>query len=1490
MKMRSVILNSVLLILLSINTLADEYECPNKCNCKRNVQKDGGIKIKCGETEKITDVEELEFLNIANEIVQLNLSDNLLKSFKIKVELITLQKLDLSRNKISSLKSRQFVEVPSLRRLDLSGNNIKYIDTEAFANLKHLERLKLNQNQINSISLGTFDPFTNLKQIDISGNPLNCDCGLLWLLDWTAKKGVKLISNPICNSPPEFNDIPLRKIKVGEDIHCKSPIENNGFPMLEMRPSENQVVFEGDKLQLQCRIPLILDSFDSDLDSKIEWKWLDSDPKKYFNDIIYEKQQLPREGLSISILTIKRLKQNHTGIWNCQFLTNRGNHSKEITVVVISNNTKYCPMTVSTNNKGTYNWPRTLVNYTVTIPCESLNLNYDVKQQKASYSCSKQGEWKDLNTSYCSYISDTTKILEQFSKVNSSILESAKHFRNYTSNLKLFRDVMDLIYAVTTIENYLKYPRDNLAVILADVANNLLDLPKSYFRKADLEYRISSVFINITEVMARQNLNSQILKSNLALEVFPEKKDGFAGMTCTWYINPNNHFDSLFSCATNNQIDALAFQGKIAEASITIPDTLFHQLQEDFEHVLPNKAYSILIAMHANNKLFPVDDKLMEMEDITSAVVGVKLVEFDVTNLTEPIYVMLRTPASVTYEVTPFIPVWWNPYLNNHLGGWSREGCTFSHELQDHLVFSCNQFGYFGLLQDVTHLQDAQVGAKFKWSHPAIYVGSFILFASLLIIILTYLLCYTTIQMPKKAKHSLINMWISISLLCFMYVFGIYQTEDVKVCQTVGMSLHYLSLCSLLWMCVGVNCMYKRLSKNDIIDLQDDDLPSDQPIEKPILGLYLVGWGVGLIICGLSAAINMNEYASATHCFLRTGPALSALYIPFAILMIFLIIFFLLIRCAIYNLDANGHLSEGTQATEHVDLDLLEPNFPNMETGSIRSVSSKTASSEVEDPEHAPAAQLKAYIIFVLLYLATWLSCAFSTVPPFNLVSFEEDLFSIAFAILSTTLSAFTLFFYCVARNDVRTQWVVCNKWWRAKRIFRSRNVHDTTPAVPQIQQLPLPPIVVNTEHQVLSRSSSRTSTSHTKSNSHNSNILKGAVDLNGSYSDGPGAKINNVNLVVLHRAQYRSNLIPNIIENPTNAAEVFYNPHQSTVARKFFKRQKRHQLKKNNLQTTRPRDLNSDTASIFSEPKALPKQKNSNEQSMFGTNSKVNNTNIHVEQVRKIQQTNPNIFSDSADEYHSLNNVPMENIVINAERLRRKEILKNKTRKKYNLPASSQASDKNLRSVSQQCTLEYSSENISDSILDKASPEKSLLPNQVSFLTENSEQVPSIRRENSPMGSLSVTTEDFKINDIQSITSDSTINNDYFNEKYDTCRRNTKPQNLPSEISFSVIESSVSGLNESIPRIYINPSHNLEGVGSGSRASSVSVSDIDELYQQIRRGPEPKLSRSLYVNSHQSPCLSDSEINSYVIDNHHRPRRIGSCNIDNISDVETTV
>ncbi|XP_019760183.2 adhesion G protein-coupled receptor A3 isoform X2 [Dendroctonus ponderosae] len=1452
----------ILFVQLYISIWAQE-SCSSKCVCKANIQKDSGnfVKITCGETEKITHLDELELLNIANELVQLNLSNNNLQTFSPKVELIALQKLNLSGNQITQLEEHQFKEVPKLKRLDLSANRIKHVDVKAFLNLKDLEKLKLNNNEISTITLGTLDAMPNLRQLDISNNPLQCDCGLLWILDYASKHSIKLMSNPKCSSST-FKGIPLRKLKVGVDIHCRSASHNSLLPFLDLQPANNQVVFEGDALKLHCKAPSITDSTN---DSRLDWLWLDSNPKDHFSDISIINDFLPNAGIIDSVLYLKKLSRSHTGLWSCLFSSTQGNHSKSTAILVISDDTKYCPMTTTKGNKGTYIWPRTIVNCTVSIPCKFLNDYYDSSYQTVSHYCSSNGTWQRLNSSRCSYISDTTRILEGFSKVHNSILESARHLKEYTTNISIFKDVMDLVYTVKTIESYASsQPSEPLSNILMDVVNNLINLPWYYLKKSDAEHKSCSKLVDFIESLALANPNVLFQRESFIVQAFPLDKGSFSGLKCSWFRSEVNPFDSIFSCNSNNNIpDSTAFQGRNIETSIIIPDSIFNQTKSQAD--ADAKDSSVVVSIHSSSNFFPIDATREGNELVSSAVIGVKIVGSYQIEPSHPVIVTIRAPHSTSYEVAPFTPVYWDQAAGN----WSADECQFGHHWQDYMVFSCRKLGYYGLMQEVAYSNSTETyPGVFRLSHPAIYVGNALLFVSLLTAILSYILGFVSIQMPKKAKHCLINTWAAIALLCFIYSFGIYQTQDQKLCQIIGLILHYLSLSSLLWMCAAVNTMHKRLSKNGESILQDDDLPSEQPIKKPVMGLYLVGWGVALIVCGLSAAINVREYASHSHCFLRTGPALSALYLPFMILCIFLIVFFLLIRCAISNLDLShgGHLSEGTQATEHVDLDLLEPNFPQQDNRSLRSYSSKTASSETEDNERSPLAQLKAHVIFVFLYMCTWLSGAFATVPPMGLVAYEAELFSGAFVICATTLSAFTLFFYCVARNDVRTQWMSMFRWVRRKRLIRSRIVSDTPPRV-QIQSLPLPPIS-NSDAQAMSRSSSRSS-ARTKSHSH-----KAEVAAEGSISDRPslvgiGSKINNI---VLHRAQYRANVVPHIIENPTSAAEVFYNPHQSTVARKFFRRQRRNMMKRNNLQPKPPRDVNSDATSVFSEPR-LPKNKNT-EQNMFGTNSKVNNTNIHVEHIRKFQRKNPNIFSDSADEFECLSDVPVEKIVINAERLRKKEMSRNKTRKKSNVPQEN-ISPAQMRTVSQQCTLDYSSENpLSDSILDKGDLTSPLSPTRA--LPSSMKHVRNVLHEDIQHSDVTGATVSF----------------------------NVRRPNSPMEESHQYVEIGELRSSESTIRggrfgigDKNSPLARLRSPSNFSRASSASATDIDELYQQIRRGPLPGRMRpgqhfsvefSRPQRAYSSPFLSDSEVTGCT-DDRHRPQSKYQEDVSSI-DIETTV
>lgn len=517
--------------------------------------------------------------------------------------------------------------------------------------------------------------------------------------------------------------------------------------------------------------------------------------------------------------------------------------------------------------------------------------------------------------------------------------------------------------------------------------------------------------------------------------------------------------------------------------------------------------------------------------------------------------------------------------------------------------------------------------------------------------------------------------------------------------------------------------MYKKLTKPGLDVIPDDEMLPDQPLPKPLLGLYLVGWGVALIICGISGAINLREYAGYSHCFLTSGPALAALFIPSGILVAYLLIFLSLIRRAIQNVDTNAQLSEGTQATENMDLELLEPNANTSgDRNSMRST--QTVSSDIEDPEHSQFTQWKGQVIMLVLYLMSWGSAVAVTVKPFDSMPLEETVFAVTYAITTSSLGLFVLLFYGIARNDVRSQWLKMRCWLekRKNRCCRTRSVCDANAAIPTqpLVQNFVPPLSNSQATQAISDTNSVASSRNTNQSQqiYNSSKLTG---FTANRENTSTVNTKAANLIVMHRHQYRSNNSVTTYTEPSSACvEMFYNPHQSGVARKFFKKQRRHATaKKNNLGPRKQGDggVTSDGGSCVSIPRPTAKINNSLERSILSSSAKVNNTNIHVELNPINDIKNVNILSDSGGSVSEERNIPIR-FVIGQETLMHgikkinnsaqqdsphiNVVMSNTTRETSQPRRTAHDSDADvsktdeewhLRNVSQQCSLEYSSE-----------------------------------------------------------------------------------------------------------------------------------------------------------------------------------------------------
>lgn len=1068
-------------------------------------------------------------------------------------------------------------------------------------------------------------------------------------------------------------------------------------------------MFEGDSLTLRCRAPRVAvgppnDSEDLPTRTHLFWGWSETilepnstddifygDPSKVFPSIQINARHLSDSGLFDSTLFIPYVTPNHSGTWDCRLRSDQAMLSRSIAVMILSEKTKYCEALETDNNKGQYSWPQTMRGRTVRLPCQ-IDDNPDLV---ATNKCNESGEWFNLDTSSCPYIREITKTLEQFAHMNltlirASLLENAKRLRNFTNpdiSNNTFKDAMDVVFISKTVVNYMEYVSEEreMATVLLDIVSQTMGINQSLLQAAQVIDSSCTKMVRAAEKCAEYvQPISDAQKFNLAMEVFRVQIESFVGITCSWFRTADKTDGTqkrIFQCNTGNSGQGIGLYERHVDAVIQIPSNVYAGMPPLDITGESGQTQKLQVSVFENSRLFP-QNKTQTTFAVTSCIIGSN-VSTIIENMTEPIYVMLR-PAPFHSELSSPRPVWWDPDFNNGIGGWSLEGCNFSQVLHGLYVFTCDRLGYYGLLQNVKYLNDfpdENAGARFKFSPPAFYVGGIVLFLCAWINIVTYMAYGQSIQMARRAKHALINMWIALSFLSLVFTSGIYQTEQYKICQGIGIAIHYFSLCVLLWICVSVSNMYKRLTRmarstERNLSILSDDSPKERISNKPILGLYLVGWGIALIICGISGAVNIREYASYSFCFFESGPALGAVFVPTIVLISFLGIVFICIKCSMQIPDDVGHMSEGTQATENVDLDLLEPSLSNnhITVGRYRSISLSIPTSSIQDDlEHSNGAQLKAHIIVTFLYLITWTSAALSISTPFSgQFLYEEEIFSIIYAVSASLLGLFMLFFYCIARSDVRNQWSMLScRNFSKKQCCRSRSISDA-------KEHSNGPIVTYHQTTTTLNSTSRSTSQCSKNRPHSNGtmMLKGPNDLNmrsltrNSSPNEHGSKLGvtgapNVNLVLLHRQQFLHNPV---VGSGTDNVEIFYNPNQINVARKFFKKQKRLQ-KRNNFELQRQRDMEtkSDVSSIMSFPRRQ-------QLSIFSSGSKVNNTNIHIDRKNIMLENsfrkecigasssavgtssmrqanmNPNILSDSCNESDL---VDTDRIIIGAESLR---------------------------------------------------------------------------------------------------------------------------------------------------------------------------------------------------------------------------------------------
>ncbi|XP_037753914.1 adhesion G protein-coupled receptor A3 isoform X4 [Chelonia mydas] len=910
---------------------------------------------------------------LPNRTVTLILSNNKISELKNGSfsGLSFLERLDLKNNLINIIDPGAFMGLPSLKRLDLSNNKIGCLNADIFRGLINLVRLNLSGNLFSALTQGTLDHLNSLKSLEFQTDYLLCDCNILWLHQWLKERNIT-VRETKCAYPKSLQAQLVTSVKQ-ELLTCEPPLE---LPSFYMTPSHRQVVFEGDSLPFQCMASYI------DQDMQVLWyqdgKIVETDESQ---GIFVEKNIIHNCSLIASILTISNIQAGSTGNWGCHVQTRRGNNTRTVDIVVLESSAQYCLPERVVNNKGDFRWPRTLAGITAYLLCTRYSAGSGIypgnsqDERRAWRRCDRGGFWAEEDYSRCQYANDVTRVLYMFNQMPLNLtnaVATARQLLAYTVEAANFSDKMDVIFVAEMIEKFGRFAEKykELGDVMVDIASNIMLADERVLWMSQREAKACTRIVQCLQRIAMYRLanGAQVYSTNT-----------------------------------------------IVEASIQLPPSLFTQKQKREIRPTNESIYKLQLIAFRNGKLFPATGNSTNLADdgkrrtVVTPVILTKIDGLSLANHHIAINVTLRRIAHGADAVA----AQWDFDLLNGQGGWKSDGCHIISSDENITTIQCYSLSNYAVLMDLAggelYTQPAAL------LHPVIYATSIVLLMCLLMIIVSYIYHHSVIRISVKSWHMLVNLSFHIFLTCVMFIGGITQTKSTSICQAVGIILHYSTLATLLWLGVTSRNIYKQVTKK-AKRCQDPDEPPPPP--RPMLRFYLIGGGIPIIVCGITAAANIRNYGSrpnAPYCWMTWEPSLGAFYGPASFIIFINCMYFLSIFIQLkrhperkFELKEPAEEQQRLATSEHGDLNHQD------------SVSVSLVSTSALENEHSFQAQLLGASLALFLYVALWIfgALAVSLYYPMDLIV------SCFFGITCLSLSAFLMMHHCVNREDVRHAWI----------------------------------------------------------------------------------------------------------------------------------------------------------------------------------------------------------------------------------------------------------------------------------------------------------------------------------------------------------------------------------------------------------------------------------------------------------------------------------
>ncbi|NXG64708.1 AGRD2 protein, partial [Hemiprocne comata] len=193
-------------------------------------------------------------------------------------------------------------------------------------------------------------------------------------------------------------------------------------------------------------------------------------------------------------------------------------------------------------------------------------------------------------------------------------------------------------------------------------------------------------------------------------------------------------------------------------------------------------------------------------------------------------------------------------YVSPDAGGmWSTAGCSVVTSLPDSTACFCNHTTNFAVLLQVYEMQQRSTKEEFTLQ-TLTFIGCGVSFCALIVTFILFL----AVGVPKSERTTVHkNLIFALAAAEALLMFSELAKTNQVMCFTITAFLHLFFMAAFSWMLVEGLLLW---SKVVAVNMSED---------RRMKFYYVTGWGLPVIIVGVTLATSFNKYVADTHCWLN---------------------------------------------------------------------------------------------------------------------------------------------------------------------------------------------------------------------------------------------------------------------------------------------------------------------------------------------------------------------------------------------------------------------------------------------------------------------------------------------------------------------------------------------------------------------------------------------------------------------------------------------